>query len=60
VQYNNTPENGEIDHAELRVGERWFRYEGFMDRDQRHGFGKLLYTDGSYYQGEFRYDYPEG
>ncbi|UJR28322.1 hypothetical protein I4U23_009565 [Adineta vaga] len=31
----------------------FFRYEGTWHEGKKHGFGKLLFGDGSYYQGEF-------
>ncbi|CAF0800985.1 unnamed protein product [Adineta ricciae] len=31
----------------------FFQYEGTWREGKKHGFGKLLFSDGSYYQGEF-------
>ncbi|CAF2728622.1 unnamed protein product [Rotaria sp. Silwood2] len=31
----------------------FFRYEGTWHEGKKHGFGKLIFADGSYYQGEF-------
>ncbi|CAM4742967.1 unnamed protein product [Rotaria magnacalcarata] len=34
----------------------YFRYEGTWHEGKKHGFGKLIFADGSYYQGEFAHN----
>lgn len=32
---------------------KFFRYEGQWEKGEKHGFGKLLLQDGTYYEGQF-------
>jgi hypothetical protein len=36
------------------------RYEGMMQNNQKNGFGKLVYQDGVYFEGNFRNDFIHG
>ncbi|XP_046895291.1 MORN repeat-containing protein 1-like [Hypomesus transpacificus] len=38
----------------------FFRYEGQWDMGEKHGHGKLLMKDGSYYEGDFSHGEIEG
>lgn len=35
-------------------------YEGDFDRGLKHGFGKIVYPSGNYYEGNWAFDKKEG
>lgn len=39
---------------------KFFRYEGEWSKGKKHGFGKLVMGDGSFYEGEFKFGEIEG
>ncbi|XP_064598997.1 MORN repeat-containing protein 1-like isoform X3 [Liolophura sinensis] len=41
-------------------GNKFFRYEGEWKKGRKHGHGKFIMADGSYYEGEFKEGEIEG
>ncbi len=35
-------------------------YEGSFERGLKHGFGKITYPSGNYYEGEWAFDKKQG
>ncbi|KAK3589083.1 hypothetical protein CHS0354_017421 [Potamilus streckersoni] len=41
-------------HGSFEYSNKFFRYEGQWKNGKKHGHGKLVMTDGSYYEGSFK------
>ncbi|CAF0851752.1 unnamed protein product [Didymodactylos carnosus] len=51
--HGETHQNLRSGFGVYRYSNPFFRYEGTWKKGKKHGYGKLLMNDGSYYQGEF-------
>ena len=58
-QYEFMEKHELLPHNKVRVTySDGSRYEGNWERDKRNGHGKLIYPDGTVFEGEFADDAP--
>lgn len=52
---------GDFDYTDFdSMGEQWMSYEGTLVCDSKEGFGKLVLSNGEYYEGNFEGDRVSG